>query len=187
MDVAESTVSSLTGQAGKPDLRHPRGPFMHVAITVESPVVESPRVAQIRGLFDLPPEKTARLTWDVTLPLEERPWNVGLVTGPSGSGKSTIARHLWPREMARPPELAWPRDRTVLDAFPPALSAREVTALLSAVGFSSPPAWLRPFHVLSTGQQFRVTLARLLAESPGLVVLDEFTSVVDRTVAQVGS
>src|SRR5438270_296107 len=38
---------------------------MHVAITVESPVVESPRVAQIRGLFDLPPEKTARLTWAV--------------------------------------------------------------------------------------------------------------------------
>src|SRR5205823_11754044 len=46
-----------------------------------------------------------------------------------------------------------------------------------------------PFRVLSTGQQFRVTLALLLAcaEPGGLVVCDEYTSVVDRTVAQIGS
>ena len=49
---------------------------------------------------------------------------------------------------------------------PTALSIKDVTALLSAVGFASPPAWLRPFHVLSTGQQFRVTLALLLATTP---------------------
>ena len=55
-------------------------------------------------------------------------------------------------------------------------------------------AWLLPFHVLSTGQQFRVGLARLLAEALAsletpkpLLVLDEYTSVVDRTVAQIGS
>jgi hypothetical protein len=84
-------------------------------------------------------------------------------------------------------EDAWPADRSILDAFPASLSVKEVVALLSSVGFSSPPAWLRPFPVLSTGQQFRVRLARLLAESPGLAVMDEYTSVVDRTVAQVGS
>ncbi len=165
---------------------------MHAVITVESPVVESPRVQQVRGLFDLAPEKTSRLQWTVALPIEERPWNIGLVTGPSGCGKSTLARHFWPRECLRSATLAWPRDRALLDAFPEGASIKDVTALLSAVGFSSPPAWLRPFAVLSTGQQFRVTLARLLAEalaspeSP-LVVMDEYTSVVDRTVAQVGS
>jgi ABC-type Mn2+/Zn2+ transport system ATPase subunit len=63
----------------------------------------------------------------------------------------------------------------------------EITALLSSVGFSSPPSWLKPFHVLSNGEQFRVTLARILAEAPELAVVDEFTSVVDRTVAQIGS
>jgi GNAT superfamily N-acetyltransferase len=46
---------------------------------------------------------------------------------------------------------------------------------------------LKPFHVLSNGEQFRVTLARTLAEAPELAVVDEFTSVVDRTVAQIGS
>ncbi len=113
------------------------------------------------------------------------------ITGPSGCGKSTVARHLWPAELAQSANLAWPADRAVVDAFPEALSIRDISGLLSAVGFSSPPAWLRPFAVLSTGQQFRVGLARLLAEAlagPGrLVVMDEFTSVVDRTVARVGS
>jgi len=165
---------------------------MHAVVAVESVIVESPRVQQVRGLFDLAPEKTSRLRWEVALPIEDRPWHVGLITGPSGCGKSTIARHLWPRETLRSAALTWPRDRSLLDAFPESASVKDVTALLSAVGFSSPPAWLRPFHVLSTGQQFRVTLARLLAEALAdpaapLVVLDEYTSVVDRTVAQVGS
>src|SRR5262249_45700295 len=64
---------------------------------------------------------------------------------------------------------------------------REITELLSSVGFSSPPSWLRPFRCLSNGEQFRVTIARELAESPELAVVDEFTSVVDRTVARIGS
>jgi GNAT superfamily N-acetyltransferase len=53
---------------------------------------------------------------------------------------------------------------------------------------------VRPWHVLSTGQKFRATLARLLAVPAGTcdppadpIVFDEFTSVVDRTVAKVGS
>jgi GNAT superfamily N-acetyltransferase len=158
-----------------------------LTITVESPVGDTPRVQQVRGLFDLPRESHSRLTWEVALPLHERPWHVGLVVGPSGCGKSTVARALWPDAVRRSAELSWPRDQSLLDAFPEELSVKDVTALLCAVGFSSPPAWLRPFHVLSTGQQFRATLARLLAEPSPLVVCDEFTSVVDRTVAQIGS
>jgi ABC-type ATPase with predicted acetyltransferase domain len=46
---------------------------------------------------------------------------------------------------------------------------------------------LRPFRVLSNGEQFRVTIARALAEQPELLVFDEFTSVVDRNVAKVAS
>jgi ABC-type iron transport system FetAB ATPase subunit len=162
-----------------------------LTIRVESRVADTPRVAQIRGLFDLPEEPVSRLEWTVRLPLDERAWSIGLVVGPSGCGKSTVVRHLWPDEVRRSATLTWPADRSVLDAFPESLPVKEIAALLNAVGFSSPPAWLRPFAVLSTGQQFRATLARLLAEAEGepqpLVVMDEFTSVVDRTVAQVGS
>jgi ABC-type ATPase involved in cell division/GNAT superfamily N-acetyltransferase len=156
-----------------------------LTISVSAPIQRTARVQQVEGLFDLVPSRQAALHWDVSLPLEERPWQVGLIVGPSGCGKSTIARGLWPSQLAYEP--AWPADRAILDAFPETLSIKEVVALLSSVGFSSPPAWLRPYHVLSTGQQFRARLAVLLAACPDLAVMDEFTSTVDRTVAQIGS
>jgi energy-coupling factor transporter ATP-binding protein EcfA2 len=154
-------------------------------ITISVPIERTPRVQQVEGLFDLAPSRQAEVCWEVGLPLEDRAWHVGLIVGPSGCGKSTIARHLWPAHLAREP--AWPADRAIVDAFPQGLSIKEIVALLSSVGFSSPPAWLRPFSVLSTGQQFRARLALLLAVSPDLAVMDEFTSTVDRTVAQIGS
>jgi energy-coupling factor transporter ATP-binding protein EcfA2 len=167
---------------------------MNTTITVESPILESPRVAQVRGLFDLPASRTDQSYWEVQLPLEGATWQIGLITGPSGCGKSTIARHLWPAEWAACQTLHWPAGHSLLDGFPAGLPIKDITGLLSAVGFSSPPAWLRPFAVLSTGQQFRVTLARLLGEALArpdreqrLLVVDEYTSVVDRTVARIGS
>jgi hypothetical protein len=148
-------------------------------------VIRTPRVMQLEGLFDLPPAKRSELSWTGDLPLEERPWQIGLIVGPSGCGKTTVARELFPRALAQ--QFDWPGDRSIVDAFPQGMSIRDITGLLSSVGFSSPPSWLRPFHALSNGEQFRVTTARVLAESPELSVVDEFTSVVDRTVAQIGS
>jgi hypothetical protein len=98
---------------------------MQTSITVESLIVESVRVLQVRGLFDLPVQRTSRLAWDVLLPLEEKPWSIGLITGPSGCGKSTIARRLWPAQLAHAADLAWPADRSLLDAFPPTLSIKK--------------------------------------------------------------
>lgn len=53
---------------------------------------------------------------------------------------------------------------------PPLLGDRpikEITGLFTAVGFSSPPSWARPYRVLSNGEQFRCDLAPAL----GVVVL----------------
>ena len=160
-------------------------------IRVSCPIVESPRVLQVRGKFDLAAEKTSEMLWNVELPLSERPWHLGLIVGPSGCGKSTIGRQLWPGAARLPTD--WPADAAILDGFPAELGIRTITEILASVGFASPPAWLRPFHVLSSGQQFRVTLARLIAEaihapqSDVPIVFDEYTSVVDRTVAHIGS
>jgi len=157
---------------------------MKAAVHVDVDIQRTARVQQLEGLFAVPPSKRAELQWDVDLPLDAQPWNIGLIVGPSGSGKTTVTRALWPEYLAR--SYDWPADRSVLDGFPQSMGIKEIIDLLSSVGFSSPPAWLRPYRVLSTGEQFRVDMARVLAES-AFAVVDEFTSVVDRTVAQIGS
>jgi hypothetical protein len=139
-------------------------------------------------MFDLPEAAHSVTELEADLPIEDRPWNLGLIVGPSGCGKSNLARQLWPECRAMQDWLpAHEPGASILDLFPVDIPINEVTGLLCSVGFSSPPAWLRPFHCLSTGQQFRTRLALLLARHPNLVVFDEFTSVVDRTVARIGS
>jgi GNAT superfamily N-acetyltransferase len=137
-------------------------------------------------MFDLPPTSRAVRSWQVSLPLEERPWHIGLFVGPSGSGKSTIARALF-SNAATDGAGPWPEHSAILDGFPATMSIKSITRHLCAVGLSSPPSWLKPFHVLSTGERFRAELARLLAYSPALAVMDEYSSSVDRTAAQIAS
>lgn len=143
------------------------------------------RLEQLESMFQLPQATVSEQSWEVNLPLEDRPWNIGLIVGPSGSGKSSIARQLFGQDLID--RFDWPAAQSIVDAFPRTMGIKEITGLLSSVGFSSPPAWLRPFRALSNGEQFRVHLARALAERRELVAIDEFSSVVDRTVAQVGS
>jgi ABC-type thiamine transport system ATPase subunit/GNAT superfamily N-acetyltransferase len=154
-------------------------------IELSAPVQITPRVTQMAGLFDVPVSEKTTLTWDHDLPVEERDWNIGLITGPSGAGKSTLARHLWPGKVIT--EFEWPDDRSLLDGFPASLGIKEVTGFLTAVGLGSPPAWMRPYRTLSTGEAFRATIARALAGQDDLMVIDEFTSVVDRQIARVAS
>jgi len=139
---------------------------------------------QMEGMFDVPPSQKSAENWKVDLNLPNE-WNVGLIVGPSGSGKTTIARELFGENIVTGWD--WPENKSVLDGFPAGMSIKDIIELLSSVGFSSPPSWVRPFRVLSNGEQFRVNMARTLAEMPELSVMDEFTSVVDRTVAQIGS
>lgn len=156
-------------------------------ITRSIEIADTPRVMQMSGMFDIPPAAKSQQSWEIDFTLPEK-WNVGVIVGPSGSGKSTIAGELFGPQLVAGHE--WPRDKSILDGFPAGMSITDIVGLLSSVGFSSPPAWMRPFHVLSNGQQFRVNLARTLAEAtidkkPKAV--DEYSSVVDRTVAQIGS
>jgi len=150
----------------------------------ESPVIKSARVLQMCGMFDLESDTHTREEWNVDLSLPED-WNIGLIVGPSGCGKSTVAKTIWPDAFVTGWD--WPEHASVIDAFPRDMKIEDISGLLSSVGFSSPPSWLKPYRVLSTGEQFRVFMARTLAEMKTLAVIDEFTSVVDRTVAKIGS
>lgn len=158
-----------------------------VSVERRTPVEETFRVARVQGMFDLPRRGEDVFRLEANLPLDERPWQVGLITGASGSGKSSIAREAF-ETYTNAGDFRWDA-ASLVDDFPSSMSPQDITNLLTAVGFSSVPAWLRPYRVLSTGQQFRADLARSLTGlSPDVpVVFDEFTSTVDRTVAKAVS
>lgn len=156
-----------------------------VDVVADSPVIESFRVHQVAGMFDLPLSQRSRVSFSVELPDDDEPWQIGAIVGPSGSGKSSVARHAYGDALLDAQE--WSNDRAVVDGFHESLEGRDITGILNAVGFSSPPAWIRPYAALSNGEQFRCDLARALLTDSPLIAFDEFTSVVDRQVARFGS
>lgn len=151
-----------------------------IDLVIPNRIQRTVRVRQLEALFDVPQEKT-KLQWHGEIPIEKMEWNVGLIVGPSGCGKSQILRHLFPG-FEKP--LKWD-ERAVVDNFE-ADSMQEISETCSSVGFNTIPAWMRPYSVLSNGEKFRVEMARrLLRDDP--IVMDEFTSVVDRQVAKIGA
>jgi GNAT superfamily N-acetyltransferase len=158
-----------------------------IEVKVECPVFDSFRVQQVAGMFDVPITQRASERFRVELPELGDQWRIGLIVGPSGSGKSTIARKMFGDRLYRQQD--WPRDRAVIDGLGER-PIKQITGLFTAVGFSSPPSWIKPYDVLSGGERFRCDLARALSsvsDPREVVAFDEFTSVVDRDVAKVCS
>lgn len=153
-----------------------------VDLVVQTELVRSARVKQLSGMFDVPASEMVKHEWKGELPIDERDWNIGLIVGPSGAGKSSVARQLFGEQ----PPLTWGAP-SVCDDFDKRFGIQEIAETCSAVGFNTIPSWMKPYSVLSTGEKFRVELARQLLEGGELVVIDEFTSVVDRQVAHIGS
>lgn len=155
-----------------------------IDIVRETPISDSARTRQLEAMFDVPISERSRVEWHGEIDFDEHPWQVGLIVGPSGAGKSTTLREVF----GTPTEYEWTTG-SVVDDFPAAASMEDIALVCQGVGFNTIPAWLRPHGVLSTGEQFRVDLARRMIESTpdDIVVVDEFTSVVDRQVAKIGS
>lgn len=154
---------------------------MRKAITRSAEYIDTFRNAKVAGMFDLEPTQKMTRTWEVELPIEEKDWKIGLIVGSSGSGKTTIAKTFF--EKGYWEEKNWDNN-SIVDNFDSSIDIKTIVNLLCHVGFSSPPNWLLSYHQLSNGQKFRVDLARALLSDCPLVAIDEFTSVVDRTVAK---
>lgn len=107
------------------------------------------------------------------MPKVPEEFGIGLIVGASGSGKSTLLENFGKEE-----QIYWNHEKAICSQFDSAEDAQE---RLSSVGFNSIPSWMRPYHVLSTGEKFRADLAKKLKNN---AVIDEFTSVVDRNVAK---
>jgi GNAT superfamily N-acetyltransferase len=142
------------------------------------------RAARVKSLFNA--ESGCNFSLDADLPVDDEGWKIGIVVGPSGSGKTSIGRAMFGGGKIFDPQ-DWPEDRPIVDAVSPGGDFNEVAGAFAAVGLGDVPAWLRPFHVLSNGEKFRANLARLICEAPAEVIVDEFTSVVDRQIAKFGA
>ena len=119
-----------------------------------------------------------------TFELPEK-WNVGLIVGKSGTGKTTIAKEIFKENYID--KIEWDNNKSIVDNFPENQSFENITNKLCAVGLSSPPLWIKKYSMLSNGEKMRCDLARCLCDENEMFVFDEFTSVVDRQVAQVCS
>lgn len=143
------------------------------------------RASKVKSLFNAEDDCDFRLEAD--LDIDDPNWTIGMIVGPSGSGKSSLGRQVFGKESIVDHTQGWAKDKPIIDCIAPNGDFLEVTSALSGVGLGSVPSWLRPFHALSNGEQFRAGLARLIVERPKQAVVDEFTSVVDRQIAKIGS
>jgi hypothetical protein len=111
-------------------------------------------------------------------------WNVGLIIGASGSGKTTLAHHLYGVDCF---ESILDLSRPVIEQFDSSMTYDECVSQLTSVGLSQVPCWVRPAATLSNGQRFRAEIALQMSKQKEFSVIDEWTSVVDRTVGKVMS
>ena len=135
--------------------------------------------------FDIQNKEKSNVTIEANLEHIGNKWNIGVVYGGSGTGKTTILKNYFKKEM----------DISNFDNYKSLISnfdwlePKDATFLLSAMGLSSVPTWLRPFNTLSNGEQYRANLAFIVgkAKDNETIIIDEYTSVVDRDVAKAMS
>lgn len=142
------------------------------------------RAARVKSLFNA--ENGCNFDFEMNVDLSGD-WNIGVVVGPSGSGKSSIGKVIFGENLIHDYTQNWNDNKPIIDEIAPNGDFNEVTGALANVGLGDVPAWLRPFKVLSNGEQFRAGLARVICEKPEKIVIDEFTSVIDRQIAKIGS
>lgn len=155
---------------------------MKFDIVKKSDIQKSFRVESIIGKFDISLQKIEeRFTGNIDLPEK---WNVGLIVGKSGSGKTSILTDLYPELTGK--QFIYTH-MSVIDDMPENHSVDAIVKAFNAVGFSSPPSWLKPYKALSNGEKMRVDLVNAMLQPGNIFIFDEFTSVVDRQVAKIGS
>ena len=154
-------------------------------IILESPIVIDSYCQYLFDNYDI--QNREKTVTEVPIPSKEDmeamnkdDWNILLICGKSGSGKSTILREIYGD--VKPIEYDY--DKCVISQFP-RLSEEEACDLLSSMGLSSVPTWLRKPQELSNGERARLDIAKAIYDANGgVVVLDEYTSVVNRTAAK---
>jgi ABC-type ATPase involved in cell division len=150
-------------------------------IKLESLIVEDEYTNYVCESFDI----VDRVKSGVNIPfnfkrLNTMDWHIGAIVGGSGSGKTSILK-----TFGEIKESSFDNSKALISNFN-WLTPKDATMLLTSMGLSSVPCWLRPFNTLSNGEQYRATMAYVVASAKQgeVILIDEFTSVVDRDVAK---
>ncbi|MCG3137811.1 MAG: hypothetical protein HJJLKODD_01664 [Phycisphaerae bacterium] len=148
------------------------------------------RVSEVCQLFGILPDAQPVPVIE-NLALQLQPGTLTLLTGPSGCGKSSVLTALQQRfPQARAVHLAQlPRQRSIVDMVGARRPLAETLKLLTACALGEPRLWLRHIDELSSGEQFRATLAWCIDQQQrdgqqGLLLADEFGAILHRRAAQ---
>jgi ABC-type ATPase involved in cell division len=154
-------------------------------IVLESPIVNDVYTQFLFDNYDI--QNKEKTVTEIPIPSKEDMeemnkdnWDILLICGKSGSGKSTILREIYGD--VKPVEYDY--TKCVISQFP-RLTEEEVCDLLSSIGLASVPTWLRKPQELSNGERARLDIAKAIYDANGgVVLLDEYTSVVNRAAAK---
>lgn len=153
-------------------------------INLSSKIINDKYTEYVFDSFDIQNQLETSVSIPINLSeIQDFDWNVGVILGGSGSGKTTILKNLGEIKSAN-----FDNNKSLISNFD-WLEPKDATFLLTSMGLSSVPTWLRPYNLLSNGEQYRANLAYLVSSSKDgdIILIDEFTSVVDRDVAKAMS
>jgi ABC-type ATPase with predicted acetyltransferase domain len=114
----------------------------------------------------------------------ESAFNVGLIIGASGSGKTTLAKEIYGVECF---DVLLDPSKPVIEQFDSIMNYNDCVNALTGIGLSQVACWIKPAGSLSNGQKARAEAALQMCSGKKHIVIDEFTSVVDRNVAKAMS
>ena len=155
------------------------------SIVLKSEVKKDEYTNYIQDTFDLKVGDVSKVCIPNKLNIESfKDWNIGVICGASGSGKSTILKHLAKQHNTQIASPSFDSSKCLISNFDK-MTPKDTTMLLSQMGLASVPTWIRPFNVLSNGEQYRASLAKAVSDAKDdeIIFVDEYTSVVDRNVA----
>ncbi len=117
-------------------------------VRLESPVATSFRCQKAADSLDIDATKKSvhelSINADITTP-----FNVGVIVGASGSGKTTLAKQIFGDDIF---DFEYDASKPVIEQFPDDFSYEDCAKLLSGIGLTSVPCWIRPIYTLSNGQ-----------------------------------
>jgi len=174
--------------------------FKDIRVTSTYEIPDSTHARAIRDCFGLD-NGAFRVTLVGPVSVEASSGNIILVTGPSGSGKSVLLKVLdlsYKDELLKVTyrdgcgkayEAAWMNDiqsdRPLIEYFSERWGMESSISALNQVGLSEAFVYLRPYRLLSRGQQYRARIAALSLGSAPVWLMDEFCADLDPFTARI--